>query len=256
MRPWTKTIHQWLNPALLGLWTLFLGYLLLSSEYTGFLRPEFGLLLGFAHFIAMGFMIAGMTRTRAGEVGFPVLLRALVLLTPILYFAVMPAGGTLGAHAFGKRFTGVETAGVQRDPGVRQDPEAGSGLPSDPGEIVPARQGRLRERTILDLLLHPESYQGKRVTVTGMILRDGGLKRHFGEMDTVLYQFRISCCAADAQPVAMVLEMDPATETPARDQWFRVEGLFGTRVLGGKPVPVLGDTVIRPIETPSSPYLF
>ena len=70
-----------------------------------FLRPEFGLHLAVAHFIAMGFMLAAMTRPRTTETDVSAIWRTLVLLVPILYAMAIP-DAILGNQAFKKRFNG------------------------------------------------------------------------------------------------------------------------------------------------------
>jgi hypothetical protein len=63
-----------------AIWTGFLIYLLASQRYVAFLRPEFGMLLALAHFIAMGFMLAAMVRPKQTEMDLHAIFRSLVLL--------------------------------------------------------------------------------------------------------------------------------------------------------------------------------
>jgi hypothetical protein len=79
-----EVIKRWLHPAVFAIWTGFLIYLLASQSYVAFLRPEFGVLLALAHFIAMGFMIAAMIRPKA----------------PKLMHAILRAGATGSGFIF------------------------------------------------------------------------------------------------------------------------------------------------------------
>jgi hypothetical protein len=83
-------VKRWLHPIVFAIWTGFLIYLLASQQYVAFLRPEFGLLLVLAHFIAMGFMLAAMVRTKTTEIDLHAIFRSLVLLVPVLFFIAMP----------------------------------------------------------------------------------------------------------------------------------------------------------------------
>jgi putative membrane protein len=67
------------------IWTGFLVYLLARQRYVAFLRPEFGILLALAHFIAMGFMLAALIHPNAAQMDTSTILRSLVLLVPVLY---------------------------------------------------------------------------------------------------------------------------------------------------------------------------
>jgi hypothetical protein len=74
-----STKPGWLLPT-----TGFLIYILASQRYLTFLRPEFGILLALALFIAMGFMLAAMIRPKKEEMDTSAVLRSLVLLVPVL----------------------------------------------------------------------------------------------------------------------------------------------------------------------------
>jgi putative membrane protein len=252
-----EVLNRWLHPAVFATWTGFLIYLLVSRRYVAFLRPEFGLLLALAHFVATGFMLAAMIRPKTKEMDVSAILRALVLLVPILYSMVMPEA-MLGNQAFKKRFTGTPNGAINRqNPSAlpTQGTEDNLDLLAPPGEIESARREKPPEKTILEIFLNPKFYQGQRVIVTGMILRDEELRPHFGGRDTAVYRFLINCCAADALPLAIALDSDQA-DAFANDQWVQVDGVFDLQITNGKPVPVISEPLIRPVEAPAIPYLF
>jgi putative membrane protein len=250
-------LKRWLHPAVFAAWTVYLIYLLVSQRYTAFLRLEFGLLLAFAHFIAMGLTMAAMLRPKTAKMDLSGVFRATVLLVPILYSMVMP-DAMLGNQAFKKRFVGTTNAAVGRkyqSMPASQGTEADPDLPRPPGDIEGARQERSQERTILEIFLNPNFYNGHQVIVTGMILRDDQLKPYFGGRNTAVYRFWINCCAADAQPLAIALDSDQ-TEAFANDQWVQVEGTFELRKINGKLIPIVLKPRIKPSKAPSIPYLF
>ncbi len=257
MRTPEQTMKRWLHPAVFATWTGFLIYILASQRYVAFLRPEFGILLALAHFIAMGFMLAAMIRPKAVEIDTSTILRSIVLLVPVLYYAAMP-DAMLGNQAFKKRFIGTNNGAIGRQSpsilssqGSENDPD----IASPPKETKGAQQETPQERTILDIFLNPNFYKGQRVIVTGMILRDEQLKPHFGGRDTAVYRFLINCCAADALPLAIALDSDQAGAF-TNDQWGQVDGIFDLQQINGKPVPMVLKPQIKPVEAPAVPYLF
>ena len=280
-----EALKRWLHPAVFAIWAGFLIYILASKRYVGFLRPEFGILLALAHFIAMGFMLAAMIRPKTEELGTSAVLRSLVLLVPVFYFMAMQ-NATLGNQAFKKRFIGINNGAISRQapsmlssqgagnypdieppfeegagdyPDIEPPFEEGAGNYPDIGppfgEIEGTLQKTLPERTILEIYSNPDSYKGQRVIVMGMILRDEQLKPHFGGRDTAVYRFLINCCAADALPLAIALDSDQAGAF-ANDQWVQVDGVFDLQQINGKPVPIVSEPHIKPIEAPAVPYLF
>jgi uncharacterized repeat protein (TIGR03943 family) len=257
MRSPESHFQRWLDPLVFAIWTLFLVYLLISQRYIAFLRPEFGVLLALAHLIAMAFTLTAMVRSKPLEVNFSAMLRSLVLLVPVLYSLIM-SDTMLGDQAFKKRFTGNVPGSTGR-----QEPSASAFVGADnrPSSLSPDRKidtltpEEPLEKTILELMLNPNLFNGQRVILTGMILRDAELKSHFGGLDTAVYRFLITCCAADALPVAIALDADPSAAF-SQDQWVQVEGVFELQQKDGKPYPMISKPQIRFVEAPSMPYLF
>jgi len=250
-------LKRWLHPAVFAIWTGFLIYLLASQRYVAYLRPEFGLLLAVAHFIAMGFMLAAMIRPKTTEIDLPAIFRALVLLIPVFYSMAIP-DTMLGNQAFKKRFIGTPN-GVLNSQTPPMLSSQGSGknseVPAPPKALEGNGEERPLERTILQIFLSPKIYKDQRVIVTGMILHDDELKQHFGGMDTAVYRFLINCCAADALPLAIALDSDQA-DAFATDQWVQVDGVFDVQQINGKPVPMISKAQIKRVEAPAVPYLF
>ena len=257
MKPPESYLKRWLHPLVFAIWTGFLIYLLAGQRFVAFLRPEFSLLLVVAHFVAMGFMFAAMIRPKTTEMNLPAILRALVLLVPVLYSMAMP-DTMLGNQAFKKRFIGTNNGAISRQaspmlssPGSENNPD----VTAPPEEFAGTREEAPQERTFLEIFGDPDLFKGQRVIVTGMIVRDEQLKPHFGGRDTAVYRFMINCCAADALPLAIGLDLDK-TIAFANDQWVQVEGIFDLQQINGKPVPLISKPQIKPVEAPAVPYLF
>ncbi len=250
-------LKRWLHPTVFAIWTGFLIYLLASGRYVAFLRPEFGLFLAVAHFVAMGFMLTAMFRQKSKEIDVSAILRALVLLVPVLYSIAVP-DTMLGNQAFKKRFTGTNNGTISRQARPMLSSKGSKNSPAvkvPPEELEYPQEGAPQERTILEICLNPNLYKGHRVIITGMILRDDQLKPHFGGKDMAVYRFLINCCAADALPLAIALDSDKGDEF-VNDQWVQVDGIFNLQQINGQPVPLVSKPRIKLVEAPSVPYLF
>jgi putative membrane protein len=247
-------LARWLNSSVFGVWTLALLYLVVGQRYTAFLRPGFGLLLALAHFTAMAFMIAAMTGQHPQKMHVSGLLRALILLLPLLYLVIMPDTG-LDGSAFKNRYIGPSEIGTDQFIGLsRKNPQALRMQTQPAAELGPKPTG-VQDRTILELFVDPMRYQGQRVTFAGMVMRDAKLKQYFGESDTAVYRFLMTCCAADALPLAIALEPGRAAAL-ANDQWVQVEGDFQLHRMHDKSVPVVENAVVKKIDAPEAQYLF
>ncbi|MFH1153858.1 MAG: TIGR03943 family protein [Pseudomonadota bacterium] len=251
-----RWLNRWLHPILFGAWTFILIYLVVTQTYTAFLRPEFGILLVIAHFIAMGFMLTSITRDRKPELDFSSVLRVLVLLVPVVYMMTIP-DTMLGYQAFKSRYVGHATLNQQDttlQASMQEDTELeAQRLSGDQNN--PVSQTLPQERTILELILKPGRYRGRQVSFSGMFLRDDHLKEYFGGVNTAVYRFIISCCAADAQPLAVAVELDQAVAF-TKDQWVLVEGIFDQIDINGKSAPIVRKAVLKSIEAPLFPYLY
>ncbi|MGD9289336.1 MAG: TIGR03943 family protein [Desulfobacterales bacterium] len=252
-----QTLKRWLHPFVFATWTGYLIYLLASQSYVAFLRPEFGILLAIAQFVAMGFMLAAMVRSKTTEMNLAAILRALVLLVPVLYLMVMP-DTTLSNQAFKKRFIGTNNGTVGRQAPTMLSSRRAENNPdvaAPPEELEGTNQKTPQERTILDIYRNPDIYIGQRVIFTGMIVHDEQFKKYFGGRDAAVYRFMINCCAADALPLTIALDSDQA-DAFANDQWVQVDGIFDLQQIDGKPVPIVSKPQIKPVEAPAVPYLF
>jgi len=248
---------RWLHAFVFGAWMVALVYLLGSRRYMDFLRPEFGLLLVPAVFIAMGFMIAAVAGYRTNDADVSSAMRVAVLLLPLVFLIVAP-DAMLGEQAFKNRFVGTGTIAANSRESSRERFPWEDGQKEEVASLVDTTRPRSRaagECFITDLYRRAKHYDGQRVVFTGMIMRDEALEEHFGGRDTAVYRFLITCCAADALPLAVAVDADPAIRF-ARDQWVRVSGTFSLLRIDDASVPVVTDAALKPIEAPTIPYLF
>jgi uncharacterized membrane protein YcgQ (UPF0703/DUF1980 family) len=88
-----------------------------------------------------------------------------------------------------------------------------------------------------------------------MLCRDPEAERRFGEGVFLAFRFAITCCAADARPVSVLVK--PAEPFEFKEgQWARVEGVVAPKELGASFVVLLEGAHLRLIRTPSEPYAY
>ncbi|HMQ56069.1 MAG TPA: TIGR03943 family protein [Anaerolineae bacterium] len=113
------------------------------------------------------------------------------------------------------------------------------------------------ERNILDWVLEfrsvsdRSSLAGEAVKVSGFVYRD----ERFGQDEFMVSRFVLSCCAADAAPLGMVVHWPDSPQLEA-DQWVEVSGIFEPGEFSGEPMPLILADTVTPIEIPSQPYLY
>jgi uncharacterized repeat protein (TIGR03943 family) len=225
--------------------------LLPNQRYTAFLRPEFGYVLGLGTFALFGFVVVEIGDLRPRRFGVAQGLRALILLLPLAYL-FNARGASLDAYAFQNRSLGL--------PNVIE-PETDD-RPAAPGRVdTPAQAGDVdapasKPVTILDLYYAPRAYEGKRVKLTGMLHKnDPQVEADFGKSLPVVFRFVITCCAADASPVAVLVDGDDLPDLP-ESAWVEVAGTFRIQEKDGRRVPIVATSIVTEKETPKQPYLY
>jgi uncharacterized repeat protein (TIGR03943 family) len=166
-------------------------------------------------------------------------IRALLLVLPLCYLAG-GYGNTLGAYAFSKRQVSGLTGAV---PG-------GGGRP--PRDAAPREDGKDEQaKDLLQIAWNYAQLTGKRVTTIGQVTWDEKVRGdHF-----VLFRFVITCCVADAQPVAFLVRYRDQ-QGLSEDAWVEVTGtLINNEVEGQRTILIDADSVV-PVEEPYDIYLY
>lgn len=96
----------------------------------------------------------------------------------------------------------------------------------------------------------PDNYKGLKANIRGFVLKDQSLPEHH----FLIAQFVMSCCSADARPIGIPVQYDPAQFILQNDQWIEMEAIFDTAVLKGERQPVLLLKNFKPIPVPQNPY--
>lgn len=113
------------------------------------------------------------------------------------------------------------------------------------------------EKTILDWLIefrtsaNPARFDGEEIKATGFVYRDD----RFGPDTFMVSRFVVSCCAADAAPVGLIVK-SPDSANFAADQWVEVSGRLELSQFDGQEMPIIIADAITPVDVPERPYLY
>lgn len=232
--------------ALLFLWACVFSTLLATGQYRMYLTPAFWPLLLLALILLGLFLAARIARGRIcapiGSTGVEVVRTGLLLL-PLLYLAG-GHGESLGSFAFGKRNLMDWAAGMG---------SIADGLPSGNAalEIQKAAEGNGIERNLLELQWNFVRLSGKKIRTLGQATKDESLPRGY----FVLFRFVISCCVADARPVALPVAYTEGN-MPSSDDWVRVEGVLRVEEFRGRKALVIRAESVEKVEAPRDIYLY
>jgi uncharacterized repeat protein (TIGR03943 family) len=165
----------------------------------------------------------------------------ILVVLPIVLGVVFPPR-PLGAAALGSRDVSVESLSSATAP--------------DRGRVISKPKG---ERNILDWLVEfgaakdVAQFTGEEAELVGFVYRYPGLEEDM----FMVSRFVISCCAADATPMGVIVRWPDAKDFQD-DAWVVVQGHFEPGTLKGEPMPVplmIADSV-TPTEVPRQPYLY
>ncbi len=116
--------------------------------------------------------------------------------------------------------------------------------------------GASEDRTIVDWIRtlnvypEPEAYAGQAVKVSGFATHIPGWPDNI----FMITRFVLTCCAADAYPVGLPVELPPGTDRPKPDTWLEVTGSMTTQTLDNKRQLVIGEATLTEIPEPRTPY--
>ena len=222
------------------IWLNVYYWLLDNGRYKAFIQPKLWPLLILALILLLSFSAALISRFSSTPRVFFQLepwVNAAILMVPVVFLWTI-YGQSLGTDAFAKRF-------LQSGQDVFT---TGANLKKTPS-TAPAGNAA----TLLDLILYAESFNGKPVTVEGMVFRGKTLdKKSF-----MLFRFAVACCAADALPFSIRVDAANAADI-SDDAWVRVDGVFNVETIHDKPVSsiVAARVIAIPVPAPEQRYLF
>ena len=221
------------------IWLNIYYWLLRGGRFTAFIQPKLWPLLIMALILLLAFTAAFISRFSLKDSTpnqFDAWVKAAMLILPV-FFLLTVYGRSLGTDAFAKRMLNSDRIGIKWN----------SALTSS------SRTTTDNTTSLLDLLADSGKFDGRRVTVEGMVYRTAKNDNN----TFMLFRFAVVCCAADALPLS--IEVKTATEENLQnDTWVRVDGLFNNDTISGKQVSsITADSVLQlPIPPPEKRYLF
>ncbi len=143
------------------------------------------------------------------------------------------------------------SAMVNRDVSVESLTSASS---PDSNEVISKPKD---EKNILDWLIDfrtaqdQSRFEEEQVKVVGFVYRD----ERFNEEQFMVSRFVVSCCAADAAPIGLVVQWPTGADLIA-DQWVEVEGTLTIQPFAGEETPLVIAESVTPTDVPERPYLY
>ena len=242
MKHLKSIISRFAQPLVFMIWLVTLFMLLFDEQYTIFLRPAFAWILILAVGILFGFLRVHCNPTKRPPFGLTEALRLLILVLPLLYLTNVK-GISLDSYAFARRSLGLPS------------------LPNTSSQQnrinhVDPLDNSVQQVTLADLYRNPQHYIGKRIQLTGRYHPGDTSTKALGTDTCLIFRFAVNCCAADATPLAVLVQLDQGSSTIKESDWVDAEGLFSIRTQGNQEIPMLNQATLCPVPEPQSPYLF
>ena len=231
-----------LKNCILALWTGFFAWLTTAGQQylARLLHPKLWWLVICGAIVLLLFLVVNLRRPRAssGQVSlwwrWPTLL---ILVVPLVYCTMLPAA-RFNSQTFARR-------ALQDAEGV-----AAPGFVAPQGEESEAEKGAT-EVSLTRLNAEAASLAGQEVEAVCQAMSDAQLPAGL----IICYRFRITCCAADAQPVFIFVEKKQGA-VPANDAWVRARGRLSVYAHRGYAIPLITAESITSEKEPAVPFLF
>ncbi len=96
----------------------------------------------------------------------------------------------------------------------------------------------------------PDAYLGQKVNINGFVFHPQELPKNYFKLS----RFVITCCAADAYPVALIVKFTGDRQTYPQDSWLQIKGKTIVETLTGSRRLVVEASELKPIPVPRNPY--
>jgi uncharacterized repeat protein (TIGR03943 family) len=288
----TQALNRWLPSFTLACWSGILLYFHLSGRLAAFLHPTFRpgvLAAGLVLLVfAIGSLFGGSARCcrngggcahvnpatgRGSMLG--KLLTFIVLMLPLFMAFGSPRNG-FGLTAISNRGVVTDASGIIAPPPQSvsspyveaplptNDP-APAGADSNAGAVdqyVPRTPSGAIAVSVIDLLYAAQDpslradFDGKVVELVGQLMAENTAAPDGSRMKVV--RMFMTCCAADAKPVAALIEFPPGTKKSDVPElsWVRVNGIPAFPTEGGRTIAVLKVNSIKVTDPPDETMLF
>ena len=231
-------IKRHLLPICFFLWMILFGSLLIGQNYTLFLRPSFAFLIYLGLTICALFLASYLYQEPplSTEATFPYLIKGLLFILPIIYMLSYNQE-TLGTFALKKKSSGLESNyNMTTNSNISLDTDNYNSL-----DLTQLAQLSLTNNSPIPVETIGQIYLGPEQLPSGFVM---------------LFRFAITCCAADARPIAFLLPNQ--LENIKDDDWVKVQGNYQIQNIDGHQLRIITPHKIIPIQPPppSERYLY
>lgn len=118
------------------------------------------------------------------------------------------------------------------------------------------RQTKSEERTVIDWIRtlnvypEPDAYTGQAVNLSGFVIHP----EDWPEDYLLISRFVLTCCAADAYPVGLPVQLAVSRQAYNPDSWLKIQGKMITATINGQRQLTIEPTNIEAIPEPRNPY--
>lgn len=127
-------------------------------------------------------------------------------------------------------------------------------------QTPPEKRSLIEWVRTLNAYPEPDNYTGQKANITGFVVHLDNLPDNY----IYLSRFVLTCCAVDAYPVGILVELPNSREEYPPDSWLEIQGVMKTETLPSldssqqreKRQLVLKSQDIQVIPTPPNPYAY
>ncbi|MBT9311162.1 TIGR03943 family putative permease subunit [Leptothoe kymatousa] len=244
-KPWFN--QQWLDVAVLAAWSLTLFRYWITGKLFLLLHPDYMWLANGAAMVLLAMALFKLIKTIKGQRRVQPAPGHTTLLPPQISSLILLAVAVLGLIYTPRAFAS-DTA-IQR--GVS---DTLTMTRSQPQRFV--RQTSSDERTIIDWIRtlnvypEPDAYTGQNVKVSGFVIHPDTWPEDY----LMVSRFVLTCCAADAYPVGLPVQLAVSRQAYNPDSWLDIEGKMVTATIDGQRQLTIEPTKIETIPEPRNPY--
>ncbi len=280
----TKLFNRWLPCATLSAWGAILLAFYFSGKIAHFLHPTFrpGVLIAGCAMLVLAASFAFLPGVAGccddencghplGRMTFGRVLTFLILLIPIAT-AAMFSPKNFGATTIANRGVITDAQGLTaRAPQATQSTSIEPPLPTKDGSQPAPEQAAAADQllpksaegnvkvAVIDLLYAAQDpslradFENKKVELIGQLMPDN-VSNASGNRFKLVRMFMV-CCAADARPVAALIESDKKTDA-AEMSWIKVVGTATFPIESGRPIAVVKADSVAVVDPPEETMLY
>ena len=274
----TSLFHRLLTAAVLALWGTILLTICFTGRISAYLHPNFqplalvaGCVLGCLAILVLIAPAGGNAHGSRSSLWS--ILTSLILVAPLL-LAFANTKDSFGASTVANRLyiedlaqlPGVQSPAAASTKGPIEGPLPGEEsndqatyLAADDRFKLPKNEAGQVRAEVVDFLYATqlpevrEQLENKPVEIIGQLMPAKTNNPKGNRL--VLIRMMMSCCAADAQPVALSIEPQQKPDLPDMT-WVKITGKAAFPVEGGQFKPVIQNVVLEKIDPPAEPFLY